>query len=68
MEPVDHSVDEALMATVLTALLIREGGRFTMLEDEWRAAIRHESTIWMEKSRDGEVLVALIPRKDVIDG
>ena len=63
----DGQDNEALLATVVTALLIRVGGRFTMPEEEWRGAIKHQSTIWMEKNKEGEVFVALIPKNDVTD-
>ena len=52
-------LDEAVLAAVLTALLIRLGGKTILTPDEWRVAIEHKSSLWVQN--DGQsVLVVLM--------
>lgn len=52
--------DQAILATLATALLIREGGRVTLTSEAWEEAIEHTSTLYVHRDEEGEVLVALM--------
>lgn len=55
--------DNAVLAVVVTAFLIREGGsiRFTALE--WDAAIEHEGSLYIHRDEPSEpMLVALMTK------
>jgi hypothetical protein len=41
--------DNAVLATLATAFLVRDGGKTTFTSEEWQAAIEHEATIWVAK-------------------
>jgi hypothetical protein len=56
--------DNALLATVVTALLIREGGRVVFSEIEWRQAIDHDSTLYLHREKEGDdIAVVLMTQK-----
>ena len=63
MAPSDRSVLE----TVATGLLIRAGGRMVFTEQEWLAAIEHESTLYVSKMADSDVVIVLVPKEGVHD-
>lgn len=51
--------DQAVLATLATAFLIREGGQVKFTQEEWQLAIDHEGTLWVAKE-EGPVMVVLI--------
>lgn len=51
--------DNAVLATLAAAFLIREGGNFTFSTEEWQQAIDHEGVLWVSKEEE-RVLVAMI--------
>lgn len=55
--------DDAVLATVITALLIREGGQATFSEKEWEDAIKHAGSIYVHRDDlDKPTIVALMQR------
>ena len=66
LDPSEVPSDNAFLATVATALLIRLGGRTVIDDREWEQAVRHEGTLYLH--RDGEhmeVLIVLLPPQTV---
>lgn len=56
--------DEAVLMTVVTALLIRAGGHVTMTPVEWEQAINHESTLWVSRDAlDQPIKISLLPKE-----
>lgn len=55
--------DAAILATAVTAVLIRLGGQLELTTPEWEQAILHESTIWVEKT-DKTVTLVLVSSKE----
>lgn len=56
-------IDQALLATVVTAFLIREGGQLVMEVGEWDQAVQHQSSLYiLKQGKDGSVLLALLPQ------
>jgi hypothetical protein len=56
--------DNAFLATAITALLIRQGGRTVFSAEEWKKAIEHEGTLYLHRNDEKEeVLVVLLPRE-----
>jgi hypothetical protein len=55
--------DNAVMAVVITAFLIREGGSIRFSSTEWEAAIEHEGSLYIHRDEANEpMLVALMGR------
>lgn len=54
--------DNAVLATLATACLIRAGGKAMFTSEEWQAAIEHEATIWVAKE-DDTVSIVLINKE-----
>jgi len=53
--------DEGVLAVIVTALLIRDGGQTIIDNLEWEAAVEHASTLLVHRDEaDGHVLVALL--------
>lgn len=53
--------DEGVLATIVTALLIREGGQTLFDNLEWENAVEHASSLFVQRSEeDGHVLIALL--------
>ena len=44
-------VDNAVLATLVTILLVRAGGQLTLSPEEWRVATEDDGSLWV--SRDG---------------
>lgn len=56
--------DNAILATAVTALLIREGGRTVFDPGEWQQAIDHEGTLFINRHGEREdVLIVLLPKE-----
>lgn len=54
--------DNAVLATLATAFLIRDGGKTTFTADEWQDAIDHESTLWVAKENE-QVTILFLPKE-----
>lgn len=55
--------DNAVLAVVVTAFLIREGGSIRFSGPEWDAAIEHEGSLYIHRDEPNEpMLVALMGR------
>lgn len=55
--------DNAVLAVVVTAFLIREGGSIRFTASEWDAAIEHEGSLYIHRDEPQEpMLVALMTR------
>ena len=55
--------DNAVLAVVVTAFLIREGGSVRFSATEWDAAIEHEGSLYIHRDEPNEpMLVALMGR------
>lgn len=54
--------DNAVLATLATAFLIRGGGKAEFTSDEWQAAIEHEATLWVAKE-DEQVTILFLPKE-----
>lgn len=60
-----EGTDKAVLATVVTALLIREGGRVLLTPKEWQVALDHSGSLFMHRDdEDRDVLVVLMPRPE----
>lgn len=59
--------DEVLLATVVTALLIRLGGRTVITYEEWLRAVEADNTLWMHREgEDRPIEVVLLPKKGAL--
>lgn len=55
--------DNAVLATIVTALLIRTGGQALFSDEEWEAAIEHDGSIYIHRDElDKPTLVALMQK------
>jgi len=56
--------DQALLATAVTAWLVREGGKVILTPEEWQAAIDHDATIYVHAlSPEAPVMIALLVKE-----
>ena len=57
--------DNAVLATIVTAFLIRDGGRTLFSAAEWDQAIEHEGSLYVHRDEPGEPMqVALMQKTD----
>lgn len=55
--------DHAMLATVVTCLLIRMGGAVNLTDEEWLTATEQDVSLWIHRDQvDPGVLVGLIRR------
>lgn len=60
----DVDLDDALIAIVVTAFLIRSGGRVEFSPTEWETAVKRASTMYCHREGPEEnVLVVLMPKE-----
>lgn len=55
--------DNAVLATLATAFLIKEGGKVMFSAEEWQQAIEHEATLWVAKE-DETVTIIFLPKEN----
>ena len=52
---------EGLLAIIVTALVIREGGTIVVSEEDWKQAAFDRSSLWVFRAEDeGDIRVTLI--------
>lgn len=60
--------DNAVLATIVTALLIRQGGQTTFSDKEWEDAIEHTGSIYIHRDDETQPTVVALMQKMVTDG
>lgn len=57
--------EAGLLATLATVILIREGGQLKVTADEWKQAVDHESSLWINRRRGSEDVEVVLMSKTV---
>lgn len=57
------SIDDAVLATLVTALLVRLGGKTVLTNEEWEQAIEHQGTLWVNRTTDVVQVVLMAPSR-----
>jgi hypothetical protein len=60
----DASVsDNAVLATIVTAFLVREGGQVTFTSDEWDQAIEHDGSLYVHRQTEHDPMFVVLMQK-----
>lgn len=63
-----NPTDNAVLATIVTALLIRQGGQALFSDKEWEDAIEHTGSIYIHRDDEDKPTVVALMQKTVVDG
>ncbi len=69
MEPLDRQeIDNAVLATLITVMLIRSGGRFSVTPKEWKQAVADDRSLWVSRMGEGSTVEVVLMPPTIKDG
>lgn len=63
-----QEIDNAVLATLITVMLIRSGGRFSVTPEEWKQAVADDRSLWVSRMGLGTTVEVVLMPPTIRDG
>ena len=64
MESLGEDLDKAVLASIITVLLVRAGGQISLTHAEWDMATSEDAgSLWIHRAKEGEPIRVVLMRK-----